>query len=203
MSIKQIQDHTIDQHVKALSDYHPGGPIFEGKADVNSTLYKLIKGLSGEFIRVEETLKSLQEDYIPDKTQNFIPDWQRALGIPDDCFSGEGTNEENRREILAKLASLGVQTEADFQNLAAIFGVTVNIIPGGASGAGATFPMTFPFSMLGTPEEARFTIIVEFVLANTFPFTFPFEFGSDIIATLECLYNKLKPANCQVIFTAI
>jgi len=41
----------------------------------------------------------------------FLDEWERALGIPDDCFDLANTDDERRINILTKLAALGVQTE--------------------------------------------------------------------------------------------
>ena len=50
--------------------------------------------------------------------------------------------------------------------------------------------------------DARFTIIVTFVDVNEneFPLTFPVSFGVDLLDILSCLFMKLKPANCNIIF---
>ena len=139
-----------------------------------------------------------------DCTVSFLDEWESAVGIPDDCFTGQGTNDERRRDILTKLASLGIQTAQDFEDLAEIFGVDV-IVLGGAE-SGSVFPLIFPVIVFfNSAKEARFTIIVTFILeaANEFPLTFPIQFGSDEIAILECLFTKLKPANCDIIFQQV
>ena len=49
----------------------------------------------------------------------------------------------------------------------------------------------------------RFTIVVEFPedpAAQTFPLPFDHIFGTQKYSILECLYAKLKPANCDIVF---
>ena len=101
-----------------------------------------------------------------------------------------------------KLASLGIQTEEDFEGLASLFGVVVDVQPASPH---AVFPAIFPIYLVGSPIDARFTIIVTFTVdtANRFPLTFPFIFGDAAIATLECLFRKLKPSNCNIIFQQV
>ena len=172
-------------------------------AHVNdSNFRKLLRGMAGELFRANGLLKEYSEQIIPDQTTKFIEEWESALGIPDSCFSGTGTITERRRDILAKLAALGVQTADDFVSLAAIFGVTV-IINGGVQEI--TFPLVFPIVMFSTLRDARFTIVVRFTeeTANTFPLVFPVTFGSGEIAILECLFAKLKPSNCEIIFQQV
>ena len=103
---------------------------------------------------------------------------------------------------MVKLASLGVQTAQDFIDLAALFGITVEIKNGTVNG---TFPMTCPIIVFDSSKAARFTIIVTFTVAaaETFPYTFPLPFGNAQIAILECLFNRLKPANTDIIFLQV
>ena len=186
MSLTPIECHNINEHTKALADYLPGGKLWTAKNIADTTMRNMLVGISRESLRAEGYLKALQEQFIPDMTENFIEDWERALGIPDDCFDAQGDLNERRRDILVKLASLGVQTVADFQNLATLFGVTATVLPGEEAAP--------------VPSDPKFTIVVEFISPEGFPFTFPFIFGSEIISIVECLFNKLKPANCIVVF---
>jgi len=158
-------------------------------------------GLAGELVRAEGYLKSYQDEYDPRTTTLFIEEWEKALGIPDDCFPGNGSIENRRRDVLIKLASLGVQTEQDFVDLAALFGVNVVIVSGVEIGA---FPLTFPFLLLGE-VQSRFTMVVQFTVVGgtVFPMTFPLIFGDEAIEIMQCLFNKLKPANVQIIYQEV
>lgn len=189
MTFTPIVCHTIEEHTKATTDYAPNGDLWKGKVIESTNMYKLFRGISQENLRAENYLKTLQDEFIPDKTEVFIDEWERVLGIPDDCFNGEGDLETRRRNVLIKLASLGVQTVDDFQDLANLFGVTAIVYPGEEAPT--------------TPPVPKFTIVVEFVTTSGFPFTFPFTFGDDTIAILECLFKKLRPANCDVVFQQI
>ncbi len=192
----------IEQYTDSLADYLPGGCLFASAHVSNSNFRKLLRGMSGELFRANGLLKEYSEQVIPDQTVKFIEEWESALGIPDDCFSGTGTLAERRRDVLTKLAALGVQTRQDFIDLAVTFGVTITINAGIDEIA---FPLTFPVVMFNTVKEARFTIVVRFTVqeANRFPLVFPITFGSGEIAILECLFTKLKPANCDIIFQQV
>lgn len=197
-----FQRRDIEQYTDSLADYLPGGLLFASRSVQNSNFRKLLRGMSGELFRANGLLKEYCEQIIPDETVKFISEWESALGIPDDCFSGTGTLDERRRDVLTKLAALGVQTQQDFIDLAATFGVTITINAGIRE---IIFPLTFPIVMFTTEKEARFTIVVRFTVqaANKFPLVFPITFGSGEIAILECLFAKLKPANCDIIFQQV
>ncbi|MCK4830290.1 DUF2313 domain-containing protein [bacterium] len=176
--------------------------MFESARISDSNFRKLLLGLAGELFTAEGYLKTVSNEYDINTTSLLIDEWEGALGIPDSCFSGGGTLEERRRDILVKLASLGVQTEDDLINLAALFGVTITVSPGIDF---AIFPLTFPWLFFSSETEARFTIIVDFSVqeANKFTLTFPFIFGTGEVGILECLFTKLKPANCDIIFRQV
>lgn len=200
MSLFQRRDN--EEYTDSLARYLPGGELFASKFKQSSNFRALLRGMAGELFRANGFLREYNDNIIPDTTVKFIEEWESTLGIPDDCFSGTGTTLERRRDILTKLAALGVQTDQDFIDLAVIFGVTVTVNAGIDE---ITFPLTFPVVMFTTEQEARFTIVIRFTVqaANKFPLTFPILFGSGEIAILECLFTKLKPANCDIIFQQV
>jgi len=196
--------HTVrtkEEQATSLANYLPGGRVFQQKIVAGSNLRNFLKGLSSELLLVDGYLRTYEEETKPDNTVLLLDEWESAVGIPDDCFFGTGSIAERRTHVLVKLASLGVQTEQDFIDLAALFGITVTVGP--ALGF-ATFPYTFPMLFL-TPTESRFTILITFtvIITNEFPLTFPIVFGDPIIGIVQCLFTKLKPANCDIIFVEV
>lgn len=300
--------HTEEEMIASLAAFLPGGELFESAFIPGTNLHSLLAGLSGELLRAENFLFLYNSQFLPDQTTVFIEEWESALGIPDDCFPGpaEASTETRRLHILVKLASLGVQTSDDFENLATILGFpdvevvsgvgsdaesivngdfatdtiwtkgtgwtissgTANKAAGVASdlsqditavtgklyvvkydvsgrtagsitpdvagtngvarstngsfeelitgGAVDTFfrleaDSTFDgsidnVSVRGSiaPPDGRFTIVVKFTTSeNQFPLVFPYPFGDEQFAILECLFGKLKPANCDIIFELV
>lgn len=192
----------LEEYTDSLAAYMPGGELFASKSVQDSNFRKLLRGMAGELFRSNGLLREYSSEVLPDQTSKFLDEWESALGIPDECFSGTGSNEERRRDILVKLASLGVQTAQDFVDLAAIFGVTVEIVPGSDSGV---FPLIFPVLVFGSAEEARFTIIVNITVTpeSAFPYTFPIPFGTSEIGIIRCIFEHLKPANCNLIIQQV
>lgn len=192
MSIKR---HTKNQHADALARYMPDGPIFEAKFIEGSIFRGWINASSCEYVTAEGFIKLLYDEYVPQTTTELLDEWERMLGLPDDCFPASDDPDERRLYISAKLLARGAQTVEDFQTIADLFGVSANVIPG-FDYAGWTFPIT--------DTEKRFYIVVEFVNSDPgFPYTFPITFGSTTFLFLECLFRKLKPANCEVLFTEV
>ncbi len=198
-----ITQHSKSEHADSLANYMPGGRLFESARVTDTNFRKLLIGLACELFTAEGYLKTIADEYDINTTSLFIEEWEGALGIPDDCFAGTGTLVERRRDVLVKLASLGVQTKAEFEALALIFGIVVVVHPG--IDFSSVFPATFPFIFFDSPQDARFTIIVDFTIeeASKFTLTFPFIFGGNEIGILECLFTKLKPGNCDIIFRQV
>ena len=139
----------IEEYTNSLADYLPGGCLFASRGVDSSNFRKLLRGMAGELFRSNGLLKEYSEQIIPDQTVKFIEEWEQALGIPDDCFKVTGTIANRRKQVLTKLAALGVQTIADFVDVAAVFGVTAQVFAG--SGSGITF---------ASNKVARFTIVI-------------------------------------------
>lgn len=189
-----IKSHTIDEMIASMAAYLPGGEMFIAAQIAGTNQYDLLRGIGFALLDAENFVKVYNAEFIPDATSAFVEEWESALGIPDDCFPGSSESDLSIRKshILIKLASLGVQTGDDFVNLASILGFPDTTVTPGVN-AGIT-----PLS------EARFTIVVAFPAPSEtiFPIDFPIPFGSTQFSILECLFTKLKPANCVIQFQA-
>ncbi|MCK5127652.1 MAG: DUF2313 domain-containing protein [candidate division Zixibacteria bacterium] len=197
-----IKKFSLEDHTSALADYLPNGRLFEAKGISDSNFRQLLRGLSGELFNAQGYLKTLDEEYIPDLTNLFLDEWEQALGIPDECFSGTGSNDDRRRGILVKLAALGVQTAQEFEDLGELFGVDVNVSPGIEA---ASFALSFPIIFSNSPADSRHIIVVDFPIpvGGFFIYNFPISFGESSQFILKCLFSKLRPANCKIIFRNI
>ena len=189
---------------ESLANYLPQGRAFGSKRLIGSVAHQLLEGLGGELVRSTDLVCEFRDEILPDETILFLSEWESALGIPDDCFLNvTGTDAERRRNILAKLVSLGVQTAADFVALALLFGITANIVAGSVHGV---FPFKFPMIFFPDARAAFHTIIVDLSEPplNVFPYTgptgFPILFQSEELALVECLFGKVKPANVDLLF---
>lgn len=187
-------DDSLERCTQALADYLPNGRTFAAKNIFTSNLRSLLRGFAHEFCRARSYLGDMLREYNPLNTTLYLSEWEKALGIPDDCFPGNGPDLERRRDILAKLAASGIQTAQDIIDLAAIFGFTVTVVQQSV----ALPPYDVPFTPTSLPSP--FVIIVQGtgLLTNLPPYDVPFTPGSSA-SVLECLLRKLIPANCELI----
>lgn len=194
---------SLADQVRSLAQYFPPGRAHGAKDVAGSVTHQLLTGLAGELLRNASLMEEFRDNVLPDQTILLLSEWEDAVGIPDACFSGQGTTAERRRAVLAKLASFGVQTAADFITLANLFGVTISFAGSGTTFG--TFPLTFPFVLFPDPATAHHTMIidVEQPVTNIFPYTFTFTFGDPAVSLVECLFRSLKPANVALLYINI
>lgn len=191
-----------DDQTNSLAALLPSGPAYEAawrdKPGDTSEFRKLLRGFSPEMVRIDELMELILQEHDPRFTTLFLEQWESAVGIPDSCFDGKGSDELRRQNIVAKLCGLSIQTRQEFIDLAALFGFTVTIHSGADCGI---FPLEFPICFFDGPKTAKHTMIVTFQgLGNFFPLPFPIQFRSGIENIVTCLFNKARPASVNVIY---
>lgn len=194
-----IENKILFDVQKSLTAYLPNGQLWEACNVPGTNLNALLAGLSGTLLDVGEFYRVYNSEFIPTQEGTaFLVNWERAVGIPDDCFSGQGSIDERRRDVIVKLSALGVQTLDDFVRLGQIFGVSITITHGATING---FTYKFPIRFFRNKADSIFTIIVTFDLfQDNFPWIFPVVFGDSDFEVLKCLINKLVPVNVGVIY---
>jgi hypothetical protein len=190
---------TKSQQALTIANYLPGGSVFGAAKVTGTNIRNLLLAFANELLQADFLISKFRIDIVPDETEHFIDEWEKAVGIPDSCFDGSGTDIERRLAIVVKLASLGIQTDSDFITLAAKFGLVVTVESGAVHG---TFPYELPIKIYATEKIARFTIIVRplTIIGETFIYTFPLTFGTKTLGIVLCIFDKVKPANVDVVF---
>jgi uncharacterized protein YmfQ (DUF2313 family) len=185
----------LEKMSESFSIYLPSGKLFDSRSRLKSNFRKMINGLSEECLRAHNILRVHNDQYYPDYTLDYLEEWESVLGIPDECFfvSGEGIR-KRQENVIVKLARMNVQTQKDFVELARIFGLEITV-------HGGLDPIV-NYGDFANDKEARFTIVILYQPTTEFDYTFNFNFGGDAIGLLQCVFEKIRPANCQVLFQA-
>lgn len=200
---------SIDEHVAALAANLPSGRVWTPKLLTGSNLNKLLRGFAPTFWRIDEILERYVQQNVPTETEDYLAEWEDALGLPDVCIPLETETAKRQRNIEIKLAQLaGVQTKEDFEYLASLFGLTVSVNAGidhvsvADGGYGLFTPVFDVPADFATVAVARRTIVVVETLpaATLFPYSFPLPFSTGEQLQMRCLFSKLKPAHCQIVF---
>jgi uncharacterized protein YmfQ (DUF2313 family) len=195
MSIKvsEFDIKTQDQNAQSLADLMPPGEFWRAFNITDSTSRKLLLGLATEIIRAQAYIESVANNYVPNRTTSFIDDWEKLVGIPDDCFTKEGIENGNqvddagrRRDIIVKLAKMNLQTEQDWIDLAAFFGfeITINNSTGGFN-------------------NFKWEIIFSGVDETGWDYTWDFPWGNSFVTLLECVFEEQRPAHTLLVFNFV
>lgn len=109
-----------------LSKHLPPGVCWP--RDPRSNLQKVLLGLAGEFARVHGRALDLYREGDPRLALELLPDWERFLGLPDDCLSVSGDVQTRRAQLVAQLLEGEVPTPAHFVALALALGYDVAVV---------------------------------------------------------------------------
>lgn len=201
-----LPTRTDDEHARITADYMPNGPHLVAKRLLTRNMYKLIKGLSKEFSRLEETTSAAMDGMDVRTSSTFLEEWETTAGIPDVSFDARGTVAERQKQCFAKLSAEGVSTAAQFEWLASLFGLHVTVWPGHYFYLNLDPRVGF----FSSEKESRFTVVFEVnfdlsdpeYLPTLFPIRFPWVFGSSNYGTMKKFFDELIPANCNSIWIA-
>lgn len=92
-----------------------------------SRLGALLLASAGEPARVDEAAHRLVDEIHPTTAIEGLEDWERVLGLPDECLPAGTSLQERRSAVLAKLRDEGRQDLAWWYDLAASMGYEVTI----------------------------------------------------------------------------
>lgn len=194
-----LKERTQTQQADILAQYLRDDNLHEAKNRDGSTLRKILIGLASEWLNFRSKINEVSNEYNPKTTTKLIEEWEQFVGIPDDCIPVASTIEQRRLNVLLKLAGINATTEKQFKNIASILGYNIEVSNGVST---STFPLTLPFLLI-SEASAPFTIVITLpssIQPNGFTLIFPFTLTSQQPAILDCLFNKLKPANTQLFF---
>lgn len=109
---------TIDEAKKMLRALLP-----PGGATIGETFTKLVEGFAPEIVRAGQSFEDLHLDFLPDRTVDLIPEWERVTGL-----SGAGMSTEARRnDILARVTATGGASKAYMIEVAQKLGYLIDI----------------------------------------------------------------------------
>lgn len=194
-----LDPRIVEEQTDILAQYLRDDPLWESKNIEGSNLRKVLIGLASQFIRFRDKVNEIYDEYDPTITTNLIEEWETVVGIPDGCIGNKGTLAQRRVNILLKLAGVNVTTAKQFETVATILGLTIRVDTGIDA---STLPLSLPFVLMSA-AEAPFIIVVtvdESLKPQGLPLTLPFTLTSSTPNLLNCLFQKLKPANTKLIF---
>jgi len=117
----------IDKYRQLLLSLFPRGRAWN--KEKGGLLFETGEGMGVEFTRVEGRAGDLLNELDPRTTFELLENWERVLGIPDECQDIAGTIQERIDAVFLKLTKRGGNTMSKqfFIDLAASVGYTITI----------------------------------------------------------------------------
>lgn len=218
-----MADSTNDRHIRrsgadyarAFANLLPIGTAWS--RDPDSVLMMLTRGQAEIWGgKVDPRAADLLEtETDPRKTNELLPEWERAFGLPDLCVPQTLTSDGRRAALVEKMTRNGGQSIAYFNSVAAELGKTATITEYspfmcGVSQCGDTRPTGAAnerYYWETGPAEMRFYWKVK--LEPTFIHWFRAGSGRCGVdpmvligrqGDIECLFKRWKPAQTQAVF---
>lgn len=166
-----------------------------------SQLNKISCGVAEEQTRLDDLSEEALRQIDPRLANELLVDWERLLGLPDECTPSGQTFGERKLQAHQKLVSTGGQSAAYFTQVAENLGFEVEITDvfqrfEAGDKAGERLYGENWVHWWGVTSEAS---VVRLFRAGQSSAGDPLRFVSN--SALECTINKLKPAQSKVLFT--
>lgn len=116
---------TAEQYLSMLQALLPRGPAWPRKP--GGILTRLLAAEADELGRIDRRVQDLLNEADPRTATDTLPDWERVLGLPDDCSTAASSIQERRSAVIGKFAGVGGQSTPYFISVAAALGYTVTI----------------------------------------------------------------------------
>lgn len=193
--------YIIDEQALMLASHLPIGRVWQKGFSPDSNIGKLIRGLGIEFYRMQVLAQNVSIEMDINQANELLIEWEKSVGLPDSCFATNISTTERRKQIEQKFSNFGgVQVAEDFVRVASVFGFNIEAYPGMEDGG---FPLTFPIVFFDTIKAAKHSIVILILgtLAGDtfFPLPYPIPFSTGGTTFLQCIFDKLAPANVEVI----
>lgn len=193
---------TIANWLASLQSLLPPGRALTRQPEAKLT--SLLEAIAAMFVSAQERLESLQrESADPRLAISMLPDWERLLGLPDDCMAGLDLSvPERQRLAFARLTEQGGQSKAYFIALADAYGEPGCTIDDGFSQMTCNDDCNDALYSLADVFTWRVNIPrpIDQVEAMTCNDDCNDALASFTISLAECPITERKPAHTQVVF---
>jgi uncharacterized protein YmfQ (DUF2313 family) len=117
---------TVDDWTRTLLDLLPRGIVWPRQPD--TILARFWTAIADEMVAIQARDCDLLAESFPCGSNELLPDWERLVGLPDECTAGTDWPLTVRQAfVCAKLAAQGGASRAYFIALAASYGYAITI----------------------------------------------------------------------------
>ncbi len=207
----------IAKYKRLLSRLFPRGLLWNFRN--MPKLSDLIGSAAVEFARVDDRVEAALKEVDPTQTVEALDEWERMLGLPDECTPENPTFDERRNQVVQKYTAVGGLSKSYYEFLIAQLGFTAKVTKPlpfrvGRSRVGDALTNDFdtPFTVGMRVGDSLRNVGWLFYFNVELPATAVQNFlvGSSRVGEplrsfsnplIECTIKKLKPAHAGVTFT--
>ncbi|AOY00092.1 YmfQ family protein [Jeongeupia sp. USM3] len=186
------------QAADAIDALFPPGPAWRSDGSLPQ-LY--CQAWAEEVVRFCNRLSALLGECDPGTANELMPDWERVLGLPDECSVGAPSLEARRLAAAAKYTMTGGQSRGYFIGIAAQLGYPNATITEFHARRYGRARMGGRYGGWGWQFVWQLNLPASQVLPRKSGAPFGDRYQSWGDAQLECTINKLKPAHTRVFFS--
>lgn len=197
-----------------LHAHLPLGMAWEAFRIVGKVAYRLVAAFAESYEDAWEALCNLAAELDPRTTSQMLAEWETALSLPDACLPVATTVAERRAWIIWRLEKRRWTTAQDWKDLAALFGLTIDVTPGWyVQKISLWGDFRFPMAFNDFPKLGRFRVYIDITNIDFPGFEygasgtnadvgFPIPFGNtdDRVTQFMCLIDRIRPANTIVLW---
>lgn len=117
---------TLENYTSALQNLMPTGLVWSRKVDGVQTA--VLRALAQSYQQSDDVSEALLVGAFPATATIMLTDWEKTLGLPDDCAIGENDSIAIRqRSVVSKLFSTGGQSASYFIGVAKALGYDITV----------------------------------------------------------------------------
>ncbi|HEY7034685.1 MAG TPA: putative phage tail protein [Thermomicrobiales bacterium] len=117
---------SVDEWTRTLLDLLPRGACWP--REPGTTIEAFWMAIADAMLAIQTRDCALLDESYPCGAVELLPDWERELGLPDECTQGTWTIAQRQAFVCAKLAAQGGQSRDYFIYLAALYGFQITIV---------------------------------------------------------------------------
>jgi uncharacterized protein YmfQ (DUF2313 family) len=116
---------SVEDWTRTLLDLLPRGVVWP--REPGTTLEAFWMAIADGMVAIQTRDCALLDEAYPCGAVELLPEWERELGLPDECTQGTWTIAQRQAFVCAKLAAVGGQSREYFIFLASLYGFTITI----------------------------------------------------------------------------
>lgn len=194
--------YSAESYARQILALFPSGFAWDDAR--SGKLGDLARAMADELHRVDFRAGDLTTDWLPNQAIELLPDWERCLALPDNCYPDQSQNIGQRQAAaVEKFTRIGLQTPAYFVSLAAKLGYTIIVeeffpfAAGAGSAGGSVTDEAWAYTWLVRVQGQQLEI-TSFTIGQSAVGEALRTWGNSLI---ECVINRQKPAHTVAIFS--